>query len=140
MSLPSILVVDDSPSLRRMIGACLRAGGFDVTEAADGEQAYALADTAAADDDAADHVAFGMLVTDQVMPGMDGLTLIRRLRASARYAAIPILMLTTEHDGSIREQARAAGASGFLPKPFDPDALMQAVAALLAPPHPSSEG
>ncbi|MBP0621101.1 response regulator [Cupriavidus consociatus] len=135
MSLPSILVVDDSPSLRRMIGACLRAGGFDVTEAADGEQAYALADTAAAED-----AAFGMLVTDQVMPGMDGLTLIRRLRASARYAAIPILMLTTEHDGSIREQARAAGASGFLPKPFDPDALMQAVAALLAPLHPSSEG
>ncbi|MBP0629631.1 MULTISPECIES: response regulator [unclassified Cupriavidus] len=139
MSLPSILVVDDSPSLRRMIGACLRAGGFDVTEAADGEQAHALAEAAAADD-AADHVAFGMLVTDQVMPGMDGLTLIRRLRASARYAAIPILMLTTEHDGSIREQARAAGASGFLPKPFDPDALMHAVAELLAPPHPSSEG
>ncbi|MCY1227995.1 Chemotaxis protein CheY [compost metagenome] len=135
MSLPSILVVDDSPSLRRMIGACLRAGGFDVTEAADGEQAHALAEAAAADDD-----AFGMLVTDQVMPGMDGLTLIRRLRASARYTAIPILMLTTEHDSSIREQARAAGASGFLPKPFDPDALMQAVAALLAPPHPSSEG
>ncbi|BDB26250.1 transcriptional regulator [Cupriavidus sp. TA19] len=135
MSLPSILVVDDSPSLRRMIGACLRAGGFDVTEAADGEQAHALADAAAADD-----AAFGMLVTDQVMPGMDGLTLIRRLRASARYAAIPILMLTTEHDSSIREQARAAGASGFLPKPFDPDALMQAVAALLAPTHPSSEG
>ncbi|MFJ4294271.1 response regulator [Cupriavidus sp. NPDC089707] len=139
MSLPSILVVDDSPSLRRMIGACLRAGGFDVTEAADGQQAQALAEAAAADD-AADLVAFGMLVTDQVMPGMDGLTLIRRLRASARYAAVPILMLTTEHDGSIREQARAAGASGFLPKPFDPDALMQAVAALLAPPHPSSEG
>ena len=139
MSLPSILVVDDSPSLRRMIGACLRAAGFDVTEAADGEQAYALADTAAADE-AAEHAAFGMLVTDEVMPGMDGLTLIRRLRASARYAAIPILMLTTEHDGSIREQARAAGASGFLPKPFDPDALMQAVAALLAPQHPSSEG
>ncbi|MNM86717.1 hypothetical protein D3C81_988790 [compost metagenome] len=135
MSLPSILVVDDSPSLRRMIGACLRAGGFDVTEAADGEQAHALAEAAAADDD-----AFGMLVTDQVMPGMDGLTLMRRLRASARYTAIPILMLTTEHDSSIREQARAAGASGFLPKPFDPDALMQAVAALLAPPHPSSEG
>ncbi|AMR80474.1 response regulator [Cupriavidus nantongensis] len=130
MSLPSILVVDDSPSLRRMIGACLRTGGFDVTEAADGDQAHALA--------LAGH--FGMLVTDQVMPGMDGLTLIRSLRATPRYARLPILMLTTEQDGSIRAQARAAGASGFLPKPFDPDGLMQAVAALLDPAPPTSEG
>ncbi|SPS01500.1 response regulator [Cupriavidus taiwanensis] len=130
MSLPSILVVDDSPSLRRMIGACLRAGGFDVTEAADGDQAHALAVAG----------SFGMLVTDQVMPGMDGLTLIRSLRATPRYARMPILMLTTEHDGSIREQARAAGASGFLPKPFDPDGLMQAVAALLDAAPPTSEG
>ncbi|SOY58434.1 chemotactic response regulator, transmits chemoreceptor signals to flagelllar motor components [Cupriavidus taiwanensis] len=130
MSLPSILVVDDSPSLRRMIGACLRAGGFDVTEAADGDQAHALALAG----------SFGMLVTDQVMPGMDGLTLIRSLRATPRYARMPILMLTTEQDGSIREQARAAGASGFLPKPFDPDGLMQAVAALLDAAPPTSEG
>ncbi|UDM52062.1 response regulator [Cupriavidus sp. MP-37] len=130
MSLPSILVVDDSPSLRRMIGACLRAGGFDVTEAADGDQAHALALAG----------NFGMLVTDQVMPGMDGLTLIRSLRATPRYARMPILMLTTEQDGNIREQARAAGASGFLPKPFDPDGLMQAVAALLDAAPPTSEG
>ncbi|WP_427307494.1 response regulator [Cupriavidus sp. H39] len=130
MSSRSILVVDDSPSLRRMIGACLRAGGFDVTEAADGDQAHALAVAG----------SFGMLVTDQVMPGMDGLTLIRSLRATPRYARMPILMLTTEQDGSIREQARAAGASGFLPKPFDPDGLMQAVAALLDAASPTSEG
>ncbi|RAR99957.1 response regulator [Cupriavidus alkaliphilus] len=130
MSLPSILVVDDSPSLRRMIGACLRAGGFDVTEAADGDHAHALAVAG----------SFGMLVTDQVMPGMDGLTLIRSLRATPRYARMPILMLTTEQDGSIREQARIAGASGFLPKPFDPDGLMQAVAALLDAAPPTSEG
>lgn len=130
MSSPSILVVDDSPSLRRMIGACLRAGGLDVTEAADGDQAHALALAG----------SFGMLVTDQVMPGMDGLTLIRSLRATPRYARLPILMLTTEQDGSIREQARAAGASGFLPKPFDPDGLMQAVAALLDAAPPTSEG
>ncbi|MBB3009466.1 response regulator [Cupriavidus alkaliphilus] len=130
MSLPSILVVDDSPSLRRMIGACLRAGGFDVTEAADGDQAHALAVAG----------SFGMLVTDQVMPGMDGLTLIRSLRATPRYSRMPILMLTTEQEGSIREQARAAGASGFLPKPFDPDGLMQAVAALLDAAPPTSEG
>ena len=120
MPVPSILVVDDSPSLRRMIAACLRAGGYAVTEAADGDQARALAL----------ETSFDMLLTDQVMPGMDGLTLIRSLRATERYAGIPILMLTTEADERIREQAREAGASGFLPKPFDPDQLMAAVAAL----------
>ncbi|MGE8366960.1 response regulator [Cupriavidus basilensis] len=123
MSLPHILVVDDSPSLRRMIGACLRAGGYTVSEAADGDEALALAmDT-----------SFGMLVTDQVMPGTDGLTLIRTLRKTPAYAAIPMLMLTTEADGQVREQARDAGASGFLAKPFDPDQLMEAVGALLDP-------
>lgn len=123
MSLPHILVVDDSPSLRRMIGACLRAGGYTVSEAADGDEALALAmDT-----------SFGMLVTDQVMPGTDGLTLIRSLRKTPAYAAIPMLMLTTEVDGQVREQARDAGASGFLAKPFDPDQLMEAVGALLDP-------
>jgi two-component system chemotaxis response regulator CheY len=119
MSSPSILVVDDSPSLRRMIGACLRAAGYAVTEAADGDQARALAQQA----------SFGMLVTDQVMPGMDGLT-------TERYARIPMLMLTTEADSRIREQAREAGASGFLPKPFDPGQLMEAVSALI----PTTEG
>ena len=123
MSLPHILVVDDSPSLRRMIGACLRAGGYTVSEAADGDEALALVmDT-----------SFGMLVTDQVMPGTDGLTLIRSLRKTPAYAAIPMLMLTTEADGQVREQARDAGASGFLAKPFDPDQLMEAVGALLDP-------
>ncbi|MDF3888986.1 response regulator [Cupriavidus basilensis] len=123
MSLPHILVVDDSPSLRRMIGACLRAGGYTVSEAADGDEALALVmDT-----------SFGMLVTDQVMPGTDGLTLIRTLRKTPAYAAIPMLMLTTEADGQVREQARDAGASGFLAKPFDPDQLMEAVGALLDP-------
>lgn len=131
MSAIRILVVDDSPSLRRMIAACLRAGGYTVTEAADGEAARQLALQAPAQE------PFGMLVTDQVMPGIDGLTLIRALRAEARYADIPMLMLTTEADTQIRQQAREAGASGFLPKPFDPDQLMRSVAALLSP---SDEG
>lgn len=124
MSRPTILVVDDSPSIRRMIGACLRAAGYEVTEAADGKEAHEVALEG----------GFGMLVTDQVMPGMDGLSLIRALRGTAHYATVPILMLTTEADGQIREQARTAGASGFLAKPFDPDQLIASVEALLAPP------
>ncbi|MNY82951.1 Cyclic di-GMP phosphodiesterase response regulator RpfG [compost metagenome] len=65
---------------------------------------------------------------------MDGLTLIRALRALPAYAGVPILMLSTEHDDRIRDQAREAGASGFLAKPFDPDELMASVEALLTPP------
>ena len=70
------------------------------------------------------------VITDQVMPAMDGLTLIRALRSLSAYADTPILMLTTEADGTIREQARAAGATGFLPKPFDPDGLTDSVMQL----------
>lgn len=123
MPYPHILVVDDSPSLRTMIAECLRCGGHTVTEATDGNAALAAA--------SAEQPAFGMLVTDQVMPGMDGLTLIRTLRADPRYAAIPMLMLTTEADAGIRNRAREAGASGFLAKPFDPEQLMNSVKALV---------
>jgi len=125
MPVPSILVVDDSPSLRRMIGACLRAGGYTVTEASDGKEAHEVAREG----------SFDMLVTDQVMPAMDGLSLIRALRGTPAYASIPMLMLSTEHDERILDQARAAGASGFLAKPFDPDQLMASVEALLTPPN-----
>ncbi|AOY95301.1 hypothetical protein BKK79_26350 [Cupriavidus sp. USMAA2-4] len=123
MSSQSILVVDDSPSLRGMICACLRAAGYPVTEAGDGAQASELA--AGAD--------FSLLVTDLVMPGVDGLALIRALRAMPRHAALPILVLSTEGDDGVRARVREAGASGFLPKPFDPAQLLHAVGALLSP-------
>jgi len=121
---PPILVVDDSPSVRRMVAACLRADGFEVTESPDAGQALDLAGAQ----------AFAMVLTDQVMPGTDGLSLIRALRAMPRYAGVPVLMLTTESDDDIRARAREAGASGFLPKPFDPEQLMASVKALLAAP------
>ena len=76
-----------------------------------------------------------MLVTDQVMPVMDGLSLIRALRAMPDYATVPMLMLSTEYDDAILERAREAGASGFLAKPFDPEELMASVDALLGPPN-----
>ncbi|KMW46721.1 response regulator [Ralstonia insidiosa] len=123
MSEKHILVVDDSTSIRRMIAACLRECGFAVTEATDG--AAALEAVRKQADGKHD-----LVITDQVMPAMDGLTLIRALRSLSAYADTPILMLTTEADGTIREQARAAGATGFLPKPFDPDGLTDSVMQL----------
>ncbi|AJW47105.1 Response regulator [Ralstonia mannitolilytica] len=123
MSEKHILVVDDSTSIRRMIAACLRECGFAVTEAADGSAALDVVREHAGS-------AHHLVITDQVMPSMDGLTLIRALRALPAYADTPILMLTTEADGTIREQARAAGATGFLPKPFDPEGLTDSVMQL----------
>jgi len=123
MSSTSILVVDDSPSLRGMIAACLRAAGHSVTEASDGAQACALASG----------TDFSLVVTDLVMPGIDGLGLIRALRGNPRHASLPILVLSTEADDAVRTRAREAGASGFLGKPFDPEELLLAVGALMDP-------
>ena len=95
-----------------------------MTEAGDGSAALEAVRTCA-------QGSHHLVITDQVMPSMDGLTLIRALRALPAYADTPILMLTTEADNSIRDQARAAGATGFLPKPFDPDGLTDSVMQLL---------
>lgn len=117
-----ILVVDDSASIRRMIAACMAHCNYGVATADDGAVAAALAQ----------RERFDLVITDQVMPVMDGLSLIRTLRAVPAYRHTPILMLTTEAGADSREQARAAGATGFLAKPFDPDGLMQSVQQLLA--------
>ena len=124
MSEKHILVVDDSTSIRRMIAACLRECGFAVTEAGDGTAALEAARTAA-------QGSHHPVINDQMITSMDGLTLIRALRTLPAYADTPILMLTTEADSTIRDQARAAGATGFLPKPFDPDGLTDSVMQLL---------
>ena len=116
-----ILVVDDSTSIRRMIVACMAHCAYTVASAEDGAAGYALAQAE----------PFDLVITDQVMPVMDGMSLIRALRALPAYSHTPILMLTTEAGTESREEARAAGATGFLAKPFDPDGLMQSVQQLL---------
>lgn len=119
---PHILVVDDSASIRRMIATCMAHCAYGVATADDGAAAAVLAQ----------RERFDLVITDQVMPVMDGLSLIRTLRALPAYRHTPILMLTTEAGADSRALARAAGATGFLAKPFDPDGLMQAVQQLLA--------
>ncbi len=125
---PHILVVDDSTSIRRMITACMESCAFTVSAAEDGAAAQQLAMARTVD----------LVITDQVMPIMDGMSLIRALRALPAYRTTPSLMLTTEADSSIREQARSAGATGFLPKPFEPERLMQSARQLLSLPAQGS--
>ncbi|HZQ61894.1 MAG TPA: response regulator [Casimicrobiaceae bacterium] len=112
-----VLVVDDSPSFRRMVRYVLNQGGYEVTEAGDANEAMA----------AVQRSSFDLVLTDQNLPGTDGLHLIRNLRGTAQCAQVPILMLTTESSGEMKAAGRAAGATGWMVKPFDPVHLLDLV-------------
>lgn len=101
--------------MRQMVAYTLRKGGYEVIEAADGVDALAQLERHAVD----------VVITDQNMPNMDGLTLTRRLRASSRWKGVPILVLTTEADQELKQAGREAGATGWLLKPFDPVRLLE---------------
>ena len=111
----SILTVDDSPSLRMAIRIALTGAGYSVTEAGDGVEGLATANAG----------KFDLIITDLNMPNMDGLTMIRELRKFPAHCGTPIIFLTTESDESIKQQAKAAGATGWLVKPFVPEQLIR---------------
>ncbi len=113
----TILAVDDSASIRQMVAFTLKGAGYDVVEAEDGQAGL----------DKARAGAVNLVLTDQNMPKMDGLTLIKNLRGMPQYAATPILMLTTESSDAMKAQGKAAGATGWLVKPFDPAKLLEVV-------------
>jgi two-component system chemotaxis response regulator CheY len=117
----SILVVDDSASIRQAVATCLRAAGYRVVEAGDGREALERAATE----------CFELVVTDLNMPRLDGLGLVAGLRALPAYRAVPMLMLTTESSDDMKARGRAAGATGWLVKPFDPQRLLDMAGRLL---------
>ena len=114
-----ILAVDDSTSIRQMVAFTLKSAGYAVIEAADGQEGL---DKANASGD-----TISLVLTDQNMPKIDGLTLIKALRGLPKFAATPILMLTTESSDDMKAQGKAAGATGWLVKPFDPHKLLEVV-------------
>ena len=118
----TILTVDDSPSIRQMVAATLRLGGYTVVEAVDGVDALESAEK---------HDDVALVLTDQNMPNMDGLTLTRNLRARPEYARTPILMLTTESSAEMKASGKAAGLTGWMVKPFDPKTLLNVIAKVL---------
>lgn len=113
----TILAVDDSASIRQMVSFTLKGAGYSVLEAVDGEDGLVKAKTN----------EIGLVLTDQNMPRMDGLTLIRTLRGMAQYKSVPILMLTTESSDAMKSEGKAVGATGWLVKPFDPLRLLAVV-------------
>jgi len=118
----TVLTVDDSPVVRRLVRACLEAAGFEVVEAADGPAALRLLRLR----------PVGLVVTDINMPGMDGYRLIEAVREALGDAAPPVLVLSSEDAPLKAERARLAGASGWLAKPFTSAELLGAVERQLA--------
>lgn len=113
----SILAVDDSASMRQMVAFTLKGAGYNVIEAADGKEAF----------DKAKGQQVDLVLTDQNMPNMDGVTLVKSLRGLSTYASTPILILTTESSDEMKQKGKAAGATGWLVKPFDPNKLLEVI-------------
>jgi two-component system, chemotaxis family, chemotaxis protein CheY len=122
----NILAIDDSASMRQILSATFIAAGYRVVVAVDGAEAY----------EAALAEQFDLVLTDQHMPAMSGLELIGKLRGHRAYSNTPILVLTTESGEPFKAAARAAGATGWIEKPLDPDMLTELVAALSEAEHP----
>lgn len=116
-----IMTVDDSGSMRQMIAFTLKSAGYEVSQAADGGEAKQLLQSQSID----------LLITDLNMPKVDGIELIRSVRAMPQHRAVPILMLTTESDQSKKMQGKSAGATGWIVKPFQAEQLVGVVQKVL---------
>jgi two-component system chemotaxis response regulator CheY len=120
----TILIVDDSVSLRTVVKIALVRAGFDVLEAGDGVQGLAQLDQAA---------KVHLIVSDVNMPNMDGISFVTKVKQHARHKFTPVIMLTTEGQDEKKQQGRAAGAKAWIVKPFNPPQLLDAVAKLVLP-------
>jgi len=116
-----ILAVDDSASMRQMVSFTLKGAGHEVVEASNGEEALELAKSNGVD----------LVLTDVNMPKMDGISLIRELRALENYKFIPILTLTTESGTEKKMDGKKVGATGWIVKPFSPDQLLKTINKVL---------
>ena len=117
----TILVVDDSTTIRQVILFCLKAADYQVIEAVDGKDALEKLAKNQVD----------LLLTDLHMPNMDGFELVKEVRASAKHKYIPILVLTTESQLSSKEEGKSIGVTGWFVKPFEPEQLIKVVKRVL---------
>lgn len=117
-----IMTVDDSVSVRQMVSFTLKREGYDIVEAVDGVDALKKL--------GADNPVH-MMITDLNMPNMDGIELIRNVRANPKYKFMPIIMLTTESQDERKQEGKAAGATGWIVKPFKPEQLLGVIKKVL---------
>jgi len=120
-----ILIVDDSATVRQVLSMTLRGTGYEVVEATDGQEALEYLDSRESE-------PFNMLITDLNMPRVDGIDLIRQVRRTDGFRFVPIIMLTTETEENKKQAGKAAGASGWVVKPFKPEQLLAVVNMVMA--------
>ncbi len=120
----TILIVDDSTSLRTVVKMALVRAGYDVVEAGDGKDALRQLETLG---------RVNLIVSDVNMPNMDGIAFVTEVKKHPRHKFTPVIMLTTEGQDAKKEQGRAAGARAWITKPFNPPQLLDAVAKLIQP-------
>ena len=120
----SILIVDDSSSLRTVVKMALARAGYDVHEAGDGVEGLAQLEKMA---------KVHLIVSDVNMPNMDGIAFVGKVKQHPRHRFTPVIMLTTEGQEAKKEQGRAAGAKAWIVKPFNPPQLLDAVSKLILP-------
>ena len=119
----TIMVVDDSASLRQVVGIALKGAGYDVVEGCDGRDALTKLDGR----------TVHLIISDVNMPNMDGITFVRAVKQMANYKFTPIIMLTTESQEGKKQEGQAAGAKAWVVKPFKPEQMLNAVAKLCLP-------
>ena len=119
----TILIVDDSASLRQVVNIALASAGYEVVEACDGVDALTKLDGR----------KFHLIISDVNMPNMDGITLVKEIKQKAEYKFTPIIMLTTESQEDMKAQGQAAGARAWVVKPFQPAQMLASVSKLIAP-------
>ncbi len=113
----TLLAVDDSKTMREMVAFTLKEAGYNVLQAEDGKHALSVLSENKVD----------AIITDLNMPNMNGFDLIRAVRAAGEHKFVPILMLTTEGDDAKKQEGKAAGATGWIVKPFNPQKLIDVV-------------
>ena len=114
----TILIVDDSRSVRHSVSVVLKRAGFEMAEAGDGLEGLAMVDS---------NRNIDMVICDINMPNMNGLEMVEKIKAKPENKSLPILMLTTEGQASLVKRAKQAGAVGWIVKPFNPRQLVQTV-------------
>lgn len=119
----TILIVDDSSSLRKVVNIALSEAGYSVLEASDGKEGLAQLDGK----------KIHLIVSDVNMPNMDGISMVKAVKKHPQYKFTPIIMLTTESQNDIMQQGKEAGAKAWLVKPFKPQQMIGAVSKLVLP-------
>jgi len=117
----TVMVVDDSASVRQVVGIALKGAGYEVVEASDGKDALGKLDGR----------KLHLIISDVNMPNMDGIAFLKAVKANAGYKFTPVIMLTTENQESKMQEGKAAGAKAWIVKPFNPPQLLDAVSKLV---------